>query len=121
MAIFVLGFSSVAISSSDARFTRVAPGGNGSTWDTFSPQTVKINAGDSLTWHNPSPVAEPHTVTFLTNQSHFPPLAAPFSIPSNIEISSTLPNPNVEPIVLPPSPTDTNESKTIIMDNAMSV
>ncbi|MGH9986983.1 MAG: hypothetical protein ACRD8W_23815, partial [Nitrososphaeraceae archaeon] len=34
------------------------------------------------------------------------------------EIVSILPNPNVEPIVLPPGPTDTNESKTVIMDNA---
>jgi len=113
-----LGLSNAVISSSAAVNTRVAAGGNGSAWDTYTPQSVEINAGDSVTWYNPSPVTEPHTTTFLTNQSYFPPLAAPFNIPSNTETVSILPNPNVEPIVLPPGPTDTNESKTIIMDNA---
>jgi plastocyanin len=118
IAILVLGFSSMTISSSEAINKRVAAGGNGSAWDTYSPQSVEIKVGDSVTWYNPSPVPEPHTTTFLTNPSYFPPLAAPFSIPSNTETISILPNPNIEPIVVPPGPTDTNESKIVIMDNA---
>lgn len=83
-----LGLSNTVISSSAAVNTRVAVGGNGSAWDTYTPQSVEINAGDSVTWYNPSPVTEPHTTTFLTNQSYFPPLAAPFNIPSNTETVS---------------------------------
>jgi plastocyanin len=30
----------------------------------FSPQTVEINAGESVTWTNPTKVAEPHTNLF---------------------------------------------------------
>jgi plastocyanin len=117
--VLVLGGSNILMSSSAASSnTRVAAGGNGSAWDTYSPQSVEIKAGDSVTWYNPSPVPEPHTTTFLTDPSYFPPLAAPFSIPSNTETISILPTPNIEPIVVPPGPTDTNESKIVIMDNA---
>ena len=106
------------VSSSSAVNTRAAVGGDGAAWDTYSPQNITINQGDSVTWYNPSSVAEPHTTTFLTNPSYFPPLAAPFSIPNGTDIVPAIPDPNVEPIFLPPGPTDTNESKTVIMDNA---
>jgi plastocyanin len=117
--IFVLGLNNVdVVSSSSAVNTRVAAGGDGAAWDTYSPQNITINQGDSVTWHNPSSVAEPHTITFLTNPTFFPPLAAPFSIPNDTNIESAIPDPNVEPIILPPSPTNANGSKTVIMDNA---
>ena len=35
----------------------------------FSPQTVEINAGESVTWTNPTKVAEPHTITFYFDNS----------------------------------------------------
>jgi plastocyanin len=97
---------------------RVAAGGVGAAWDTFSPQTAEINAGDSITWYNPAPHPEPHTVTFITNQSYFPPLAAPFNIPNDAQIIPALQSPNVEPILPPVNTTSTNETKTVIMDNA---
>jgi plastocyanin len=31
----------------------------------FSPQQVQIKAGQRITWYNPTPVPEPHTVTFV--------------------------------------------------------
>jgi plastocyanin len=31
----------------------------------FVPQLIQIGAGQSITWDNPSAVAEPHTVTFV--------------------------------------------------------
>jgi plastocyanin len=113
----VLGDNDVLLSTSETN-TRVAAGGNGSSWDSYSPQSVKINSGDSVTWYNPSPVAEPHTVTFITNESYFPPLAAPFSIPNNTQIASILSDPNIEPTILANDPTTPAETKTVIMDNA---
>jgi plastocyanin len=116
--ILALGEGIVPFVSSQTNI-RVAAGGNGSSWDTFSPQRIQINAGDTVTWYNPSPVAEPHTTTFLTNSSYLPSLAAPFDIPNDTQIVSKIPNPNVEPIILPPtSPGNTDGSKTVIMDNA---
>jgi plastocyanin len=118
-AIFVLvsGGNTILMSTSGASDTRVAAGGNGSSWDTYSPQNIEISSGDSVTWYNPTRVAEPHTVTFPTNSSYFPPLAAPFSIPNDTQIIPVLPNPNVEPIFLPPDPSNSKNS-TVIMDNA---
>ena len=113
----VLGDNDVLLSTSETN-TRVAAGGNGSSWDSYSPQSVKINAGDSVTWYNPSPVAEPHTVTFITNESYFPPLFAPFSIPNNTQLASILSDPNIEPTILPNDPATPAETKTVIMDNA---
>jgi plastocyanin len=112
--ILLLGEGFVPFVSSQTN-TRVAAGGNGSSWDTFLPQRIQISAGETVTWYNPSPVAEPHTTTLLTNSSYLPPLAAPFDIPNDTQIVSKIPNPNVEPIILPPS---SNGSKTVIMDNA---
>src|SRR5688572_22216785 len=31
----------------------------------FSPNQVDIKSGESVTWYNPTPVPEPHTVTFV--------------------------------------------------------
>ena len=31
----------------------------------FVPQLIQVGAGQSITWDNPSAVAEPHTVTFV--------------------------------------------------------
>jgi plastocyanin len=112
----VLGSGDAALSSASETNTRVAAGGAGAEWDRFTPQSVQINAGDSVTWYNPSPVTEPHMVKFISNQSFLPPPAAPFKIPSDTEIVSSIPNPNVEPIILPPG--SDNETKTVIMDNA---
>src|SRR3954467_8900322 len=52
----------------------------------FSPQQVQIKAGQSITWYNPTPVPEPHTVTFVlnnnnnNNKSYAADLVAPFTI-----------------------------------------
>ena len=58
-------------------------GGNGSSWSSFTPQSVEIKAGDTVTWRNPMAVSEPHTVTFLKDQSFYPPPAVPVPITFN--------------------------------------
>src|SRR5215212_1564182 len=62
----------------------------------FSPQQVQIKAGQRITWYNPTPVPEPHTVTFVlnnndnnnNNKSYAADLVAPFTI-SNTTTSTT--------------------------------
>src|SRR5918996_1429813 len=77
----------------------------------FSPQQVQIKAGQSVTWYNPTPVPEPHTVTFVlnnnnnNNKSYAADLIAPFTI-SNTTTNSTqimplIPNSNSEPLMTP--------------------
>src|SRR5918996_5216408 len=75
----------------------------------FSPQQVQIKAGQSITWYNPTPVPEPHTVTFVlnnnNNKSYAADLIAPFTI-SNTTTNSTqimplITNSNSEPLMTP--------------------
>ena len=74
----------------------------------FSPQQVQIKAGQSITWHNPTPVPEPHTVTFVlnnNNKSYAADLIAPFTISSSTtnstQIMPLVPNSNSEPLMTP--------------------
>jgi plastocyanin len=77
----------------------------------FSPQQVQIKAGQSITWYNPTPVPEPHTVTFVlnnndNNKSYAADLIAPFTTSSSSTTNSTqimplIPNSNSEPLMTP--------------------
>jgi plastocyanin len=82
----------------------------------FSPQQVQIKAGQSVTWYNPTPVPEPHTVTFVlnnnnsdnNNKSYAADLIAPFTISTttttttnSTQIMPLIPNSNSEPLMTP--------------------
>jgi plastocyanin len=79
----------------------------------FSPQQVQIKAGQSVTWYNPTTVAEPHTVTFVlnnnNNKSYAADLVAPFTISTSTTSNTTnstqimplIPNSNSEPLMTP--------------------
>ena len=74
----------------------------------FSPHQVQIKAGQSITWYNPTPVPEPHTVTFLlnnnNNKSYAADLIAPFTISTttnSTQITPLIPNSNSEPLTTP--------------------
>lgn len=67
---------------------------------------------------NISPVTELQTVSFVENQSYFPPLAAPFSITNDTQITSIMPDPTIEPTILPKDPAIKDNNKVIIMDNS---
>jgi plastocyanin len=99
------------VSASD---TMVSMGGNGSSWDSISPKNIEIKVGDSVTWHNPMIVPEPHSVAFVRDPDYFPPPAIPFSISNITELKPVLPVPNIEPLVV------ANESgaNAIVVDNA---
>jgi plastocyanin len=78
----------------------------------FLPQQVQIKAGQSVTWYNPTPVPEPHTVTFVlnnnnsdnNNKSYAADLIAPFTISTttnSTQIMPLIPNSNSEPLMTP--------------------
>jgi plastocyanin len=47
-----------------------ARGGNStSPLTSFVPQNIEIQAGESVTWNNPTPVAEPRSVTFMKDNN----------------------------------------------------
>jgi plastocyanin len=99
------------VSGSD---TLVSLGGNGSSWDSISPKNIEINTGDSVTWHNPMIVPEPHTVAFLRDPNYFPPPAIPFSISNISELKPVLPVPNIEPLIV----ANENGAGAVVVDNA---
>ncbi len=101
--ILVLGGGTYVIfpTSSATSNTRVAAGGNGLSWDSFSPHGISIKAGDSVTWYNPSSVAEPHTVTFVFNGKSMPTPVTPFAIPSSVKFIPLHTGSNSEPNMIP--------------------
>jgi plastocyanin len=97
-----------------------AGGGNATAPLTvYIPQNAKLKAGQTITWINPTPVGEPHSVTFMKESDLFPPFAAPFAVPRTTEFRALVPNPNVDPLVVPnPLEADNSTEKTVIIDNA---
>jgi plastocyanin len=108
------------LQTNDNNTIRVEAGGGNSTapLTVYVPQSIKIEAGQSVNWYNPTPVGEPHSVTFLQDNSLFPPFAAPFAVPNSTEFKALMPGPNVEPLIVPNPPGTETTAKTVIIDNA---
>jgi plastocyanin len=104
----------------DNNVIRVAAGGGNSTdvKAVFIPQSIEIEAGQSISWYNPTPVGEPHSVTFLKDNNQFPLFVAPFSVSTSTQFNPQMPSPNLEPLTVPSNDTST---KTMIMANARSL
>ena len=103
LAVTIVINSSIA-SASSANETRVQAGnGTGSIAMTvYSPNQVEILSGESVTWYNPTAVAEPHTVSFIFDNKAKADLVAPFAIPNNsTTFSPLIPNSNSEPLLTP--------------------
>ncbi len=97
----------------------VAAGGGGPvsvvTW--FVPQNVSINAGETITWINPSIVAEPHTVSFIREEGYFAALESPYLIANGTELTPANPDErNTEPFIIP-GQNDTTTNTIIIANN----
>jgi plastocyanin len=82
----------------------------------FSPQTVEINAGESVTWTNPTKVAEPHTITFFLDNSTKSGIVAPLAVSNTTKFMTIPPGSNNEPILLPAD--NNTDMNTIIAVNA---
>jgi plastocyanin len=111
--VLVLGGTHIVASTPDTSNTRVAAGGNGASWDSFSPQSIKINRGDSITWFNPSSVAEPHTVTFVFNYKTMTALDTPFAVSNSTRFFTLPPGSNSEPNIIP----NKGGMSTVIVNN----
>jgi len=81
----------------------VAAGGGNATapWTIFLPQEVTIKAGETVTWHNPTEVAEPHTITFVLDNNTMADVVSPFAVSSTTEFGALPPGSNNEPILIP--------------------
>ena len=53
----------------------------------FVPQQVQIGVGQSVTWDNPSVVAEPRTVTFVFDNKTATDIVSPFGVPNSTQFS----------------------------------
>src|SRR5918999_6559327 len=60
----------------------IAEGSNATVqYYTFTPQSVEINAGDSVTWFTPAELSDIHTVTFVQDPSIISDILLPFAAP----------------------------------------
>lgn len=68
---------------------------------TYTPQSVEINAGESVTWFTPAEFVELHTVTFVQDPSILSDIILPF-VPAGATDFELLPPFNLgEPILIP--------------------
>lgn len=81
----------------------------------FVPQQIGIKAGESIIWDNPTPVAEPHSVTFMKDKKFFADFIAPFIVTNSTEFQSPQNGSNTEPIIVPSQSAD---SKVVLTVNA---
>jgi plastocyanin len=70
----------------------------------FFPSHAEIKAGETVVFFNPTRVSEPHTVTFIMDNSTFADFAAPFIIDNQTTIAPAVPNSNAEPVLMPGPP-----------------
>ena len=92
-----------------------AGGGNStSPLTAFVPQQVQISAGQSVIWDNPSVVAEPHTVSFVSDNKTATDIVSPFAVPNSTQFSAIPPGSNSEPLKVP------GQNNVIIAVNARS-
>jgi plastocyanin len=96
---------------------KVAAGGGNATapWTIFVPQNVEINAGESVTWYNPTEgAAEPHTVTFILDNNTMAGVVSPLLVANTTKFTSLPPGSNNEALLIP----DKGGMNTLIGINA---
>jgi len=99
----IYGGSSNATTSEKQTVTVAAGGGNTTApWTVFVPQETRINAGDTVVWDNPTEgAAEPHTVTFVLDNSTMAGIVSPLGVSNTTEFTVIPPGSNNEPILIP--------------------
>ena len=115
--------SAPAAAAQNNTTTKVAAGGEGPvsvvTW--FVPQNVSIRVGDTVTWTNPTTVAEPHTVSFMKQNDYFANIESPYLIANSTQLRPANPEEkNTEPLIIPSQNGSTTSDKVIVAANARS-
>jgi plastocyanin len=64
----------------------------------FVPRLIQVNVGQSVTWDNPSAVAEPHTITFVLDNKTATDIVTPFAVPNSTQLAAIPPNANSQPL-----------------------
>jgi plastocyanin len=88
----------------DKQTVAVAAGGGNATapWTIFVPEEIRIKAGDTVVWDNPTEgAAEPHTVTFVFDNSTIARVEAPLGVSNTTEFTVIPPGSNNDPILMP--------------------
>ena len=95
---------------------QIAAGGGdySAPFTVYFPDNAEVKVGQAVNWYNPTDVGEPHTVTFVMDNSTMAGVVSPLFVPNTTTFASSPPNSNNEPIVLP-GPKGTN---TLIALNA---
>jgi plastocyanin len=71
------------ISSEGVVAVSIGEGSNATVqYFTFTPQTIEINAGETVTWFSPDEFVDIHTVTFVPDPTIQSDILLPFAIPS---------------------------------------
>jgi plastocyanin len=114
------GTPSTNIAATDnANITKIQVGGGNSTvqYYIFAPQTVEINAGQSVRWYSPAEgMSEFHTVTFVLNQSLDSDVILPFEVSNNSQFKLLPPANAGEPLTVPTS----NGSTAVLAANKLT-
>ena len=123
VAVFVgteIGFMNPVESQSSTSTTKLVHAGEGNATSVaviFNPSTVQIKTGDSVTWNNPTAVAEPHSVTFVNDDKYFAEFVSPFQVANSADFEPSIPNSNAEVIIPPNMPGAVESEKTIMALN----
>jgi len=80
---------------------RTGNGGHVAPLTMFFPKHAEIKVGETVVFYNPTSVQEPHTVTFIMDNSTFADFVAPYVVENGTSFSSPAPNSNSEPILVP--------------------
>jgi plastocyanin len=82
---------------------KVQAGGGNSTnvLIQFIPQQEEIKVGQSVSWYNPTPVGEPHTVTFALDNKTMTNVVGPFAVPNSTQFTPIPHGSNNEPVMVP--------------------
>lgn len=92
-----------------------AGGGNYSApYTMYIPDKVEVNVGQPVNWYNPTDVGEPHTVTFVMDNSTMAGVVSPLAVSNVTTFAALPPNSNNEPIIIPGQ----NGTNTVIAVNA---
>lgn len=95
--------ASIANQTQGSEPIRVAAGGGNGTapLTVYIPENIEIKAGQSITWHNPTTVGEPHTVTFIFDGNTTAGVVSPLGVSNTTEFMALPPGSNNEPIIMP--------------------